>query len=198
MPRTPGWTCIVAAVALTCASVASGQQQVYRYTDSSGRVIYSDRQPPADAKDVQPKRLGANFIESDPLPLATRQVSDRFPVTLYTFDCGEFCQNAEALLNRRGVPFSTVDVQQPDGFAKLKALTGEQTAPVLQVGDKLIAKGFSESRWNQMLDDAGYPKSPGYKRPAAAPKTADIAPRAPTSTVQSVSATAPRGGDYPK
>ena len=36
---------------------------------------------------------------------------------------------------------------------------GEQQAPVLQLGEKLVAKGFNEGRWTAMLDDAGYPKS---------------------------------------
>ena len=32
-------------------------------------------------------------------------------MTLFTFECGEVCQNAEALLNKRGVPFTIVNVQ---------------------------------------------------------------------------------------
>ena len=34
-------------------------------------------------------------------------------MTLYTFACGEVCDNAEALLNRRGVPFTSVNVEDP-------------------------------------------------------------------------------------
>jgi hypothetical protein len=44
----------------------------------------------------------------------------------------------------------------------------------MQVGDKLIAKGFNEAKWNAMLDQAGYPKSPA-RRTADAGRTA--APR---------------------
>ena len=87
------------------------------------------------------------------------QASERFPVTLYTFACGAVCENAEGLLNRRGVPFTTVNVEDAKGAEQLKKLTGEQQAPVLQIGDKLIAKGFNEARWTAMLDEAGYPKS---------------------------------------
>src|ERR1700687_3884229 len=35
-------------------------QQVYRYVDAEGRVVYSDKPPPANAKDAQAKRIGAN------------------------------------------------------------------------------------------------------------------------------------------
>jgi glutaredoxin len=196
MPRFIPRNALLLLAGLTIATTAWGQaQQVYRYTDSTGRVIYSDRVPPPDAKDVQPKRLSGNFIETDAVPLATREASERFPVTLYSFDCGELCQSAEGFLNKRGVPFTLVDVQQPDGSAKLKALTNEQTVPVLKVGERNV-KGFNEARWNSILDEAGYSKIPAIKR-AAAPRPVDTTPPRPVPS-QSVSSVPQRGGDYPK
>jgi hypothetical protein len=38
---------------------------------------------------------------------------------------------------------------------------------VLQVGDKLMVKGFGEAQWQSLLDTAGYPKSPPSRRQAA-------------------------------
>ncbi len=191
-----------AAAALIAACVAAQAQQVYRYVDKDGRVIYSDRAPPSDSKEVQAKRLSPNFIENNDVPVATAQAAQRFPVTLYTFACGTVCQNAEALLNRRGIPFSTVNVEDPKGAELLQKLTGAQQAPVLQVGEKLVAKGFNEARWTAMLDDAGYPKSPPRRVAAkvatesAAPATAPAAaPNPPTEPTQAV---AVPGGGYPK
>ncbi|MDH5246245.1 MAG: DUF4124 domain-containing protein, partial [Betaproteobacteria bacterium] len=46
----------IAALALAAAAFAQGGQ-LYRYTDADGRVVYSDRPPPANAKNVQTKRL---------------------------------------------------------------------------------------------------------------------------------------------
>ena len=46
-----------------------------------------------------------------------------------------------------------LDVGVPDDA--FKPLTGDDKAPVLAVGDKLIAKGYSESRWQALLDEAG-------------------------------------------
>ena len=193
-------TGIGCAVALAAAAGATAQEkQVYRYTDKDGNVVYTDRPPPSDSKDVQAKRLGPNYIETNELPLAARQAMDRYPVTLYTFACGELCQNAEGLLNRRGVPFSTVNVEDAKNAERLKALTGDTQAPVLQVGDKLYVKGYNEARWQAMLDDAGYPKTPATRRaqplrppaapaaPAAAPKDAPVGAVTPTP-----------GGGYPK
>lgn len=154
-------------VAALVASVAAAQtQQVYRYVDKEGRVIYSDRVPPADAKDVQAKRMRGNLIESNEAPIAAQQAQERFPVTLYSFACGEVCSAAEGLLNRRGVPFNTVNVETQAGAEQLSKATGDLRAPVLQVGDKTFVKGYSESQWNAALDDAGYPKAPPQRRAA--------------------------------
>jgi glutaredoxin len=172
-PTTLAALCGVAALALA-AGAAAQERQVYRYLDADGRVVYSDRVPAAGAKDVQTKRVYGNTIETDTTPLAVRYAADRYPVTLYTFPCGEACDAAAALLNRRGVPFATIDVEDAGNAEKLKQLTGEMEAPVLQVGDKLVAKGFNEAKWNAMLDQAGYPKTPARRTAdagsAAAPR----------------------------
>ena len=187
------------AAAVTAACAAAQAQQVFRYVDKDGKVVYSDRAPPADSKDVQAKRLSPNYIENNDLPLALTQAMDRFPVTLYTFACGTVCQNAEALLNRRGVPFTTVNVEDAKGAEQLQKLTGAQQAPVLQIGDKLIAKGFNEARWSTMLDEAGYPKTAPRRVAAKAPT--ETAPAATPGAAQPAAATQAvviPGGGYPK
>lgn len=190
-------------VALGMATGACAQEkQLYKYIDADGRVVYSDKQPPASARNVQPKRVQANVIETNEAPIASQTASDRFPVVLYTFDCGEICQNAEALLNRRGVPFTTVNVADPQGAAKLQALTGANAAPVLQVGDKLVAKGLNESRWQAMLDEAGYPKTPPPRRitPGAPQKSAvaDNRTRSETPPAPNPAPSPAADGGYPK
>ena len=191
-------TGVAGAIAFALAAGALAQQpggnQVYRYEDSQGRIVYSDRPPPPDAKKAESKRVGANYVETDVAPIATQQAAERYPVTLYTFGCGDVCQSAEALLNRRGVPFTTVNVEEPANAARLQALTGEMTAPVLQVGDKLVAKGYNEARWTTMLDDAGYPKAPAPRRtPAGGPRSPEPPPRAETQAATPP----PKGGGYP-
>ena len=191
-------TGVAGAIAIAFSASAFGQQsggnQVYRYEDAQGRVVYSDRPPPSDARKAESKRVGANYVETDVAPIATQQAAERYPVTLYTFGCGDVCQSAEALLNRRGVPFTTVNVEEPANAARLQALTGEMTAPVLQVGDKLVAKGYNEARWTTMLDEAGYPKAPPPRRTApGGARAPEPPPRAETQTASP----APKGGGYP-
>ena len=182
------------AAAVIAAGATAQAQQVFRYVDKDGRVVYSDRSPPTDSKEVQAKRLSPNYIENNDVPLALAQATERFPVTLYTFACGVVCQNAEGLLNRRGVPFTTVNVEDAKGAEQLQKLTGAQQAPVMQLGEKLVAKGFNEARWTTMLDEAGYPKS--IARRAAAKPPTETAPPAPPSTATQAVATP--GGGYPK
>jgi glutaredoxin len=155
-------------VTLGALPFGAASQTLYRYVDANGRVVYSDQPPPADARDVQPKRLDENVIETDKVSLQTKQAIDNFPLTLYTFDC-DVCREAQALLVKRGVPFKTVIVTEEKGAAALKALTGKQAAPVLAIGDKQVLQGYNESRWQASLDDAGYP------REAATPATISTA-----------------------
>ena len=159
MSRRIALACGVAAAVIAAGAAA----QASRSTATSTRTAASSTPtapPPADAKDVQAKRLVAQLHRDQRSPDRAAQAAERFPVTLYTFACGDVCQNAEALLNRRGVPFTTVNVEDAKGAEQLQKLTGAQQAPVLQVGDKLIVKGYNEARWQAMLDEAGYPKTP--------------------------------------
>jgi len=170
---------------------------LYKWTDASGRVVYSDQPPPPSVKDVQSKRLQENVIETDPVPFAARDAAARNPVTLYTFDC-EVCKQAESLLAKRGVPFTSVIVSEQAGAAKLQALTGKLSAPVLKVGDKPPVTGFNADIWQKQLDDAGYPRSAPQRTIArAAPKAPDAAATAP---LEPEAPPAPRvpGSDYPK
>ena len=189
----------IALAALTLASGVLAQAQVYRYTDTDGRIVYTDRPPPSTAKNVQAKRLGANFVETSEPSLAAQQASERYPVTLFTFECGDMCQNAEALLNRRGVPFSLVNVQNDEqGQSRMQSLSGDDKAPVLAVGDQLIVKGYNEARWQATLDQAGYPKTPPPRRTAPASRATE-APPAPAAVDATRSVAPPaKGGDYPK
>ncbi len=195
------WTLMIATVAVAGQALGQGVP-VYRYIDPDGKVVYSDRAPPANAKGVQTKRMGGNFIETSEPSIAAQQASEKFPVTLFTFDCGEVCQNAESLLNKRGVPFTLINVQSNEqGMARMQALTSDDKAPTLAVGDQLVVKGYNEARWQSTLDTAGYPKTPASRRapPLARPSDAPAVPAAAPAP-DGTRAVAPpaKGGDYPK
>jgi hypothetical protein len=184
------------ALLLLISGLAAAQvQQVYRYIDVDGRVVYSDKPPPASAKDAQAKRIGGNSIETSELSFATQQAQERYPVTLFTFSCGVICDTAQGVLNKRGVPHTVIDVSQGDGAERLKKLSGGLDAPTMQVGDQ-YATGFNEGKWQGMLTDAGYPKTPPPRtNPVGRPPVPVVA--APNAPSQSVAAP-PKGTTYPQ
>jgi len=183
------------ALLLLISGLAAAQiQQVYRYIDLDGRVVYSDKPPPPTAKDAQAKRIGANSIETSDLSFAVAQAQERYPVTLYSFSCGVVCDTAQGVLNKRGVPHTMIDVSVGDGAERLKRLSGGLDAPTIQVGDQ-YATGFNEGKWQAMLTDAGYPKTPPPRStPVGRPPVPIVT--APSTTSQTVAA--PPKGTYPQ
>jgi len=158
MPRIP-----IAILLCILPVLAGAQEQMFRYIDRDGRVVYTDSPPPADARSVQQKRLGGNFIETSELPYALQYAQQRNPVTLYSGPCGAGCEMARALLNRRGVPFKEIDPSQPGELPKMREVTGDAQVPVLMVGGTIMLKGFEEASWQAALDQAGYPKTPAAR-----------------------------------
>lgn len=141
-----GWT------GLACA-------QLYKWTDSEGRVHYSDLPQLPSTPGVEKAKLPHNVIQSDSMPYELQQTARKNPIILYTFDvCGKPCALAQGLLDKRGIPY-TVKNGETTHRAELEKLTGDTKMPILLVGNKMVKSGFVEATWNRVLDDAGYPRS---------------------------------------
>lgn len=181
-------------------------QGVYRIVGPDGRVTFSDQPPPANApvRPVGNAAPGGPTAAGGQLPFELRQVSSRYPVTLYTSrECAP-CNSGRNLLNARGIPYNerTVDTAQ-DGEA-LKRLSGETSLPFLTIGAQRI-KGYSDSEWTQFLDAAGYPRQSAlpssYRRPAATPlvaaQTGTQATPTATSAPNDAPAVAPAPAEVP-
>jgi glutaredoxin len=185
------------AAALT-AAMSSAAAQVYRWTDASGKTHFTDTPPPASAKDVH-KRRGASGAEQDdsdnsPEPYVLQHARKNYPVKLYsTPGCGPACDEARALLNARGVPFSEVSVSNDLTIAELKEVSGSTAVPVLLVGTS-VQKGFEQGAYHRSLDAAGYPKTGILpRRSQAEPKQLDTSEAQPAAEVAS-----PRGPYAPR
>jgi len=166
-----------AAVALALASAAA-LAQTYRWVDKDGRVHYTDTPPPPSAaRTVEKRSLQGSVVETSQLSFGLQQAVKANPVTLYTYSgCKEACSNARALLQRRGVPFKEVSVDEPGKREELQRVSGGANVPVLVVG-KAVKQGYEEGMYNVALDEAGYPKTsqllPGQQaRQAEAPPAA--------------------------
>lgn len=161
-------------------------QGVYRIVGPDGKISYSDQPPPAAApvRSVGSASAGASAGAGAQLPYELRQVSNRYPVTLYTGrDCAP-CNSGRNLLNARGIPYSEKTIETAQDGEALKRLSGETSLPFLTIGSQQI-KGYSDTEWTQFLDAAGYPKQSAlpssYRRPSPTPLVA-VRSEAPAAT----------------
>jgi len=188
-------TIVAVAVALAGAATAAGAQ-TYRWIDQNGRVHYSDTPPPPQAaRQVEKRSLQSSVIETSSLPYGLQQAAKANPVTLYTYSgCKEACANARRLLDKRGVPYKEVSVDEPAKREELKRVSGDTNVPVLVVG-KAVKQGYEESMYNVALDEAGYPKS-SQLLPGQQARQADAPAPAPATAAKAEPQSAPKLGPY--
>lgn len=177
----------LAALALLLVGIPGHAQ--FKVVSPDGRITYTDRPPSAEMGRAVP--MGgrdvavAEVATASTLPLELRQVSTRFPVTLYSSpDCAP-CESGRRLLQARGVPFVERGVANEDDAEAMNRITGGRSVPSLTIGTQAL-RGFSETDWHAYLDAAGYPRESrlprGYQAPAAAPlvaRKAELAEAAP-------------------
>ena len=178
------------------------QAQMYRWVDDNGKVHFSDRPPLSGAKNVKKQSMPAAQGSSAPLPYALQQAVRNYPVTLYTSEvCKETCARARELLDKRGVPYSDVNVKDEADLAQLKKLSGDNAVPVMTVGHE-VYKGFESGIYKTALDDAGYPSSSLLPRgvqarqpvtkPAPKPSAAEAEAQPATAPQESANTAAPQ------
>src|SRR5688572_9212547 len=119
------------------ASAALVQAETYKWVDAEGKVHYSDHPPPSDVRKSERKQLGDKPGEVA-LPYVLQQAMKNFPVTLFVYECGEGCSQAQNFLVKRGVPHTSKDPTVPGIREELKKVTGgDAVVPVLQVGRRV-------------------------------------------------------------
>ncbi|HUX26670.1 MAG TPA: glutaredoxin family protein [Burkholderiales bacterium] len=146
---------------LAFSLAAAAASTLYRWTDESGNVHYSDTAPPADAKTVQKMGMAGQGAGEAPSALdqsyAMQQAVKKFPVTVYTSkQCGNACKDGLGYLKKRGIPYTEKVVATQHDIDALVKLVGAAQVPVLVVGID-VRKGYSEQGWSEALDTAGYP-----------------------------------------
>jgi glutaredoxin len=160
---------------LLCAA-ATVQAQQYRWVDEKGRPQFGDN-PPASAKGVrktEAKKAESPAEGEQQMPFEVARAQKDFPVTLYTAPiCKQPCELARSALNKRGVPFTEVQVWNVETLEQLKTRAGSDNVPALMVGRSALS-GFDQVRFDSLLDSAGYPKqgavAPRAQRAPAPPE----------------------------
>ena len=155
-------------------------QQIYRIVGPDGKLIFSDRPPPAPAPNTRVSEVDASGGSGNTapagMPFELRQVAMKYPVVLYTGENCAPCSAARSLLTNRGVPFNEKTVTTVADTEALQRLSGENLLPFLTIGGQHL-KGFSDAEWTQFLNAADYPKSsvllPSYRIPKPVPLVAE-------------------------
>ena len=143
------------ALCLALAPGAASAQQLYRWTDASGRVHVTDTPPPPTAREVQKKAFKGSVVETDQLPFELSKAMKDAPVG----------------------PVKEIGVWNPAPNALLRQVSGAAEVPTLTVGGT-VQKGFEQGAFDRALDIAGYPKT------GRMPPRNRAAPSAPTGTDQ--------------
>lgn len=163
--KTVAMWCWGALVALAAVSPALGQ---YKVIGPDGRVTYTDRPAPGEARAVA-KAPQADAVE---LPYELRQVVSRYPATLYAAPGCSPCERARAMLRQRGVPYKEFTATTSEDAAELQRREGATDLPILRLGAQRL-QGYAADDWQATLDAAGYPRTSRlpstYRQPAAQP-----------------------------
>ncbi|WP_395693322.1 glutaredoxin family protein [Piscinibacter sp.] len=187
-----------AAVAVMAVLTALPAAALYKVVGPDGKVTYTDRPPAPASGRISPVNARTGAAEPDAvLPLELRQAASRFPVTLYTAPSGcEPCDDARALLRKRGIPHAERQVLSREDSDALQKLTGGREMPVLAIGGQQL-KGLTPETWSSYLDSAGYPRESrlpaGYEYAAAKPVTQRAEPPRPAALVPTPAPASPAG-----
>src|SRR6185295_10414056 len=115
---------LLVLLGLTTAGAALAQQ--YRWVDQNGKVQFGDVAP-RGAKDVRKLNVTTAKPDAAPVPFDLAELQKNFPVALYTAPiCKEPCERARGALNKRGVPFSEIQVSNSETLEQLKKATGSE------------------------------------------------------------------------
>ncbi len=180
----------VLMMVLLLGSATANADGLYRWVDANGKVHYTDSPPPDSARKSEKRAHAAPPAAVAGLSYANQVAAKNFPVSLYTAaKCGEPCDQARNLLNKRGVPFTEISIADGKLHDELVRLAGSAELPALRVG-KQFTKGFETGLFNAALDIAGYGRSPApgqAKSPLPVPATAT-----PASNTQAESEPEPK------
>jgi glutaredoxin len=126
--------------------------KVYKWTDETGKVHYSNT-PPGGGAQARELELRIPTYEGE-AEISTANAVGR-GVTLYTTSTCGYCKKAIAYLRKRSIPFTEYDVEKSaTGKLDYRRLNG-RGVPIILVGNQRM-DGFNETRLADMLKRAGY------------------------------------------
>jgi glutaredoxin len=152
--------------------------QMHKYVDANGKIFYSDKPPPSNAKKLETKVAestgGSNSVSNVILPSELAAAVSKNPVVFYATATCPACDGARSFLKQNGIPFSEIIIKTEADIAKLKQDTGDSVLPVTKIG-KGKFNGHDPDTIRNALTAGGYPATSilpkDYRYPAAVTAT---------------------------
>jgi glutaredoxin len=145
----------VVAALLLCALAFALHAQVYKWTDSTGKVHYGDR-PPDDANKQElririPSYEGPVEVRDWASVIRTKAATppSAQAITMYSTDWCGHCKNARKYFAAKGIPFTEVNVETSESGRKEYEALGGGGVPIIQVGGKVM-RGFSAASFEAL------------------------------------------------
>lgn len=146
-------TLLLAAVFMLPGPSHAAGGKVYKWTDAAGHIHFSDR--PVDAVNSEEIKIRTFSDPGEMAPNDENGSGSHAVKILTTTWCG-VCRRAKAYLTSKGASFSEYDVETSDiGKREYQRLAGKGV-PIILVGKQRM-DGFSASKLDAMLKNAGYP-----------------------------------------
>ena len=149
------------AVAVFCTSLAlaiSASAQVYKWTDSTGKVHYGD-QPPPEAKAAQVKVDAVTSYEGPPVVdnwagvirgESPRVRPDPNTLTMYSTTWCGYCKRARAYLAANKIAYREIDIEASKPNHEQFKAYGGKGVPMFLLGERRL-RGFNEEGMAQFL-----------------------------------------------
>lgn len=145
------------AVLLACVPLLAAPQ-VYKWTDEKGKTQYGDK-PPADTQSQQLK-LDVRSYEGpvqvqdwSKIIRAKSQYSQpaaaQRGIVMYSTSWCPHCKRARAYFQQKGLAFTEIDVETPDGRKAFRELGGGGVPLILANGKSM--RGFTPAHMDAML-----------------------------------------------
>lgn len=145
---------ILVAVLLAALALAA-HAQVYKWTDSTGKVHYGDR-PPDDANKQElrirvPSYDGPVQVRDWASVIRTKTAAapSTQAITMYSTDWCGHCKNARTYFAAKGIRFTEVNVETSESGRKEYEALGGGGVPIIQVGGKVM-RGFSAASFEAL------------------------------------------------
>lgn len=141
---------VVLTLVTLAATPAAWSGKLYKWVDGNGNVTYQDQPPPEGAEVL------GEYSDSAPIKTSLATAVANAPITLYAVPKCDACDLVRLFLQKKGIPFSEVDVAQDrDAQQALIDKSGQLGVPTLLIGYVALS-GYNVSSIEAELRKSGY------------------------------------------